>query len=128
MGSYVAERVIRLMLSKRIHVIDARVLVLGLAFKENCPDTRNSRVNDIVSTLQSYHTQVDVYDPWVDRGESELLIDETRPASYDAVIIAVAHQQFVDLGIDGIKALAKKNSVIFDVKHLFEGSEVDGSL
>lgn len=128
MGFHVAERVIRLMLSKRIHISDSRVLILGLTFKENCPDTRNSRVRDIVSTLQSYHSQVDVHDPWVDASESELLIAEPETGSYDAVIIAVAHEQFIAMGIDALKAFGKSNSVIFDVKHLFPSSTVDGSL
>ena len=128
MGKYVAERVVRLMLAKRIHVIDARILILGLAFKENCPDTRNTRVHEIVSALQSYQAEVDIYDPWVDRKESQLLIDELRPATYDAVIIAVAHQQIRELGIDAIKQLGKTDSVVFDVKHLFPSHTVDGSL
>ncbi|MDA1370149.1 MAG: nucleotide sugar dehydrogenase [Proteobacteria bacterium] len=128
MGKYVAERVVRLMLSKRIHVIDARILILGLAFKENCPDTRNTRVYEIVSALQSYQAEVEIYDPWVDRQESQLLIDELRPATYDAVIIAVAHQQIRELGIDAIKQLGKADSVVFDVKHLFPSHTVDGSL
>jgi UDP-N-acetyl-D-galactosamine dehydrogenase len=128
MGFHVAERVIRLMLSKRIHIIDSNILILGLTFKENCPDTRNSRVRDIVSTLQSYHTKVDVYDPWVDQQESELLIADPAINSYDAVIIAVAHTQFITLGIDKLKAFGKANSVVFDVKHLFPSSAVDGSL
>ena len=128
MGFHVANRVIRLMLSKRIHIIDSRVLILGMTFKENCPDTRNSRVRDIVSTLQSYHAQVDVYDPWIDAGESELLIAEPEADRYDAVIIAVAHEQFIAMGIETLKAFGKSNSVIFDVKHLFPSSTVDGSL
>ena len=128
MGFHVANRVIRLMLSKRIHIIDSRVLILGMTFKENCPDTRNSRVRDIVSTLQSYHAQVDVYDPWVDAGESELLIAEPEADRYDAVIIAVAHEQFIAMGIETLKAFGKSTSVIFDVTHLFPSSTVDGSL
>lgn len=128
MGFHVADRVIRLMLSKRIHIIDSRILILGMTFKENCPDTRNSRVLDIVSTLQSYHTQVDVYDPWVNSSESELLITAPEAETYDAVIIAVAHEQFITMGIDKLKEFGKSNSVVFDVKHLFPSSAVDGSL
>ncbi len=78
MGSYVAERVVKLMLSKRIHIIDSRILIMGLAFKENCPDRRNSRVVDIIDTLQSYHSHIDVYDPWVDNDESELTYQRAR--------------------------------------------------
>ena len=127
MGSYVAERVVKLMLSKRIHIIDSRVLIMGLAFKENCSDSRNSRVVDIIDTLQSYHSHIDVYDPWVD-DESELLISEPEENSYDAVVIAVAHDQFKELGIAGIRKFAKDKSAIFDVKHIFNSKEVDGSL
>jgi UDP-N-acetyl-D-galactosamine dehydrogenase len=128
MGSYVAERVIKLMLSKRIHIIDSRILILGLAFKENCPDTRNSRVIDIIDTLQSYHSNVDVYDPWVDPQASELLVEQPEVDSYDAIIIAVAHRQFEQLGINKIRKLSKKNAVLFDVKQLFSPDDVDGSL
>ncbi len=128
MGDYVAERVVRLMLSKRIHVIDARILIMGFAFKENCPDTRNSRVRDIIATLQSYQSEVEIYDPWVDQQESELLTDSLKPSTYDAIIIAVAHDQIRKMGIDTIKQLGKVNSVVFDVKHVFSSQSVDGSL
>lgn len=128
MGSYVAERVIKLMLSRRIHIIDSRVLILGLVFKENCSDTRNSRVIDIIDTLQSYHSNVDVYDPWVNSQASEFLVEEPEVGGYDAVIIAVAHKEFEQLGISGIKKFSKKKSVIFDVKQLFSPDDVDGSL
>lgn len=128
MGSYVAERVIRLMLSKRIHIIDSRVLILGYAFKENCPDTRNTRVADIVDTLASYHTRVDVHDPWVAEDELPSAVDSPQENTYDAVIIAVAHREFVEMGIDTIKRFGKDNSVVFDVKHLFPNDCVDGSL
>lgn len=128
MGSYVAERVIRLMLSKRIHIIDSRVLILGYAFKENCPDTRNTRVADIVDTLASYHTRVDVHDPWVAQDELPSAVDSPQENTYDAIIIAVAHREFVDMGIDTIRRFGKDNSVVFDVKHLFPNDSVDGSL
>ncbi|GAB5498814.1 MAG: Vi polysaccharide biosynthesis UDP-N-acetylglucosamine C-6 dehydrogenase TviB [Pseudohongiellaceae bacterium] len=128
MGQYVADQVVKLMLKKRIHVTDSRVLVLGLAFKENCPDTRNSKVVDIVNTLRGYHANVDVFDPWVDASESEHLVSKPQPGEYDAVVIAVAHQQFVELGIEALKAFGKNNSVIFDVKQLFPRDQVDGSL
>lgn len=128
MGEYVAERVVKLMLSKRIHIIDSKVLVLGLAFKENCPDTRNTRVVDIIETLQSYHSKIDVYDPWVDPDSSDLLIDNPQNNCYDAIIVAVAHEQFKTLGAEGIRKFAKEASVIFDVKHAFDAADVDGSL
>lgn len=128
MGAYVAERVVKLMLSKRIHIIDSKILILGLAFKENCPDTRNSRVVDIIETLQSYHSNIDVYDPCVDAKNSELLISDPEENYYDAVIVAVAHDQFKELGVAGIRKFAKAKSVVFDVKHIFNSRDVDGSL
>ena len=128
MGAYVAERVVKLMLSKRIHIIDSKILILGLAFKEDCPDTRNSRVVDIIETLQSYHGDIDVYDPWVDSESSELLIQEPKENYYDAVIVAVAHSEFKELGVAGIRKFSKDKSVIFGVKHIFNSQDVDGSL
>jgi len=128
MGEYVAERVIRLMLSKRIHIIDAKILVMGLAFKENCPDTRNSRVIDVITTLQGYNVQVSVLDPWIDTAESDLLVEEAETGAYDAIIIAVAHKQFKQLSIEDVRAMGKEQCVIFDVKHMFPASDVDGSL
>jgi len=128
MGEYVAERVIRLMLSKRIHINDSRILILGMAFKENCADIRNTRVLDIVSTLKSYHCKVDVFDPWVALEDSDLLIEQPQKNCYDAIIIAVAHQQFLNMGGDGIKALGKNKSVIFDVKRILQKDAVDGAL
>lgn len=128
MGIHVAERVVRLMLAKRIHVIDSKILVLGFAFKENCPDTRNTRVVDIVSTLQTYNTQVDVYDPWIDPAECAESIDSPKPGSYDAIVLAVSHQEFAEMGIEQIRELGKESCVIFDVKHLFAKELVDGSL
>lgn len=128
MGTYVAGQLVRLMLSKRIQVTDAKILVLGLAFKENCPDIRNTRVTDIIKELHSYHAQVDVFDPWVDKAASPLLIEQPRAATYDAIVLAVAHRQFVQLGIESIRAFGKPSSVIYDVKHVFAASEVDGCL
>ena len=128
MGIYVAERVVKLMLSKRIHITDSKILILGLAFKEDCPDTRNSRVVDIIETLQSYHCDIDVYDPWVDSESSELLIEKPKENYYDAVIVAVAHSQFKKLSVDGIRKFGKEKSVIFDVKHIFDSQDVHGSL
>lgn len=128
MGTYVAGQVVRLMLSKRIQVTDARVLILGLAFKENCPDTRNTRVTDIIKELHSYHAQVDVFDPWVDSSACSNLIAQPEQQTYDAIVIAVAHKQFLKLGIAGIRAFGKSSSVIYDVKHIFAANEVDGCL
>jgi UDP-N-acetyl-D-galactosamine dehydrogenase len=132
MGSYVADRVIRLMSERRLHIVDARVLVLGFAFKENCPDLRNTRVIDIVRELESSAATVDVYDPWVDPAEAERayrvrLVEQPREG-YDAIIVAVAHGQFRELGAAHIRALGKPGAVIYDVKSVLPQDTVDGRL
>ena len=124
MGTYIAERIVKLLTRKRIHVVDSRILVMGLTFKENCPDLRNTRVVDVIEDLKDFNTRIDVYDPWVSNEEAEeeygiSLIDEPQPGSYDAVLLAVAHDQFRDMGLDKIKSLCKPDHVIFDVKYLF---------
>lgn len=133
MGQYVAEQVIKLMTMKRIHVVGSRILVLGFAFKENCPDMRNTRVIDIVDTLKEYNADVDVYDPWIDaqqvRDEYELtLIDSLPHNTYDAVILAVAHQQIIDAGMDAINSCTRVDSVVYDVKSVLPADQVDGRL
>lgn len=101
---------------------------MGRTFKENCPDTRNSGVADIIDTLLPYHCNIDVYDPWVEDHNTEHLVAQPETNCYDAIIVAVAHDEFRKLGIVEIRKFAKPKSVIFDVKHIFESSEVDGSL
>lgn len=133
MGEHVAHRVVKLMTQRRIHAAGARILVLGLAFKENCPDLRNTRVVDVVGELKSYHAEVEVYDPWVSADEARHeygldLVSQLEPGRYDAVILAVAHQQFVELGADGIRALGKPGSVLFDVKQALPREKVDDRL
>jgi len=133
MGTYVASEVMRLMTQKRIHIVDANILVLGLAFKENCPDLRNTRVVDIVRELATCNANVDVHDPWVDpemaREEFGFApVAEPKPDSYDAVIIAVAHDCFREMGIDAIRALTRRESVVFDIKYLFPADSVDARL
>ncbi|HEY4367221.1 MAG TPA: Vi polysaccharide biosynthesis UDP-N-acetylglucosamine C-6 dehydrogenase TviB [Steroidobacteraceae bacterium] len=133
MALYVAERVAQLMIQKRIHVKGARVLVMGLTFKENCPDLRNSKVADVIKELQKYGAKVDVYDPWVDAKEAvhEYGIKPVRKPSqgkYDAVVLAVAHNQFREMGIGAIRAFGKKPHVLYDIKYVFESDEVDGRL
>jgi len=132
-GSYIAECVVKLMTQKRIHVVDANVLILGFTFKENCPDVRNTRVIDIVREFGSYNTNVDVYDPWVsiDEVEKEYSLKpvaELKKDTYDAIIVAVAHDQIKEMGIDKIRALCRKNHVIYDIKSLFDAGEVDARL
>ncbi|AIF48389.1 Vi polysaccharide biosynthesis UDP-N-acetylglucosamine C-6 dehydrogenase TviB [Dyella japonica] len=133
MGPYVASEVIRLMVRKGINPVRARVLVLGLAFKENCPDLRNTRVVDIVRALREYNADVDVHDPWVNTAEAEheyalSPIGAPDQGNYDAVIIAVGHRQFADLGAEGIRAFGKPSSVVYDVKYILPREAVDGRL
>ena len=124
MGTYIAERVIKLLTRKRIHVVDSRILIMGLTFKENCPDLRNTRVVDVINSLREFNTQIDVYDPWVDAADAKQeydlnVIDQPQPGTYDAVLLTVAHDQFRDMGLEAIEALCKPDHVIFDVKYLF---------
>jgi UDP-N-acetyl-D-galactosamine dehydrogenase len=124
MGSYIAERVIKSLARHRIHVADSRILIMGLAFKENCPDLRNTRVTDVMAGLREYNAQVDIYDPWVDPAEAQHeygidLISEIPAGSYDAVIVAVAHDRFRDDGLARIRSYCKPASVLFDVKYMF---------
>jgi UDP-N-acetyl-D-galactosamine dehydrogenase len=133
MALYVSGEVVKLMTSKRMHVKGARILVLGLAFKENCPDLRNSKVIDIIRELQKYGAKVDVYDPWIDAREArhEYGVKPLRSlgaVKYDVAVLAVAHQEFRDMGIRAVRRLLKPTSVIYDIKHLFARKEVDGRL
>ena len=128
MGTYISERVVKEMTHKRIHVVDANILVMGLTFKEDCPDIRNTRVMELINGLEDYHANVDVFDPWADP-ESAMkeygleVLSEPQKNSYDAVIIAVAHECFKELGLEKIKRFCKKNNVIFDVKYIFPITE-----
>jgi UDP-N-acetyl-D-galactosamine dehydrogenase len=133
MSLYVAERVAQLMVKKRIHVNGAKILVMGLTFKENCPDLRNSKVADVVRELAKYGAKVDVYDPWVDIDAAEheygiRPIKKPVQGEYDAVVMAVAHNEFRKLGLKKVRALAKKKHVLFDIKYVFKTDEVDGRL
>jgi UDP-N-acetyl-D-galactosamine dehydrogenase len=133
MGRYVAERTVHLMALKGINPSGARALVLGLTFKENCPDLRNTRCVDIIAGLRDYRIEVDVHDPWVDRQEAERECGVTpveHPAlgNYDAIIIAVAHRQFREMGASAMHALGKPRHVMFDVKYVLPATETDGRL
>lgn len=134
MASYVADRVVKLMLRKNIPVLGSRVLVLGLAFKENCSDVRNTKVTDLVASLQAYNAQVDVYDPWIDVAKARheyglsCLAELPPPGQYAAIILAVGHRQFVALGERGIKALGQSDAVVFDVKSILPLGASDGRL
>ena len=133
MGKYVANEIINLMTKKRIQVVDSNILVMGLTFKEDCPDIRNTRVVDVVQELSGFHCNIDVYDPWIDKEESTreygiTPVEQPEPGKYDAVIIAVAHHQFKAMGITAIRSLGKKNHVVYDIKYILPAEEVDGRL
>ncbi|MDD1622977.1 MAG: Vi polysaccharide biosynthesis UDP-N-acetylglucosamine C-6 dehydrogenase TviB [Methylococcaceae bacterium] len=133
MGAYVVSQLIKLMLKKRIQVQDAKVLIMGLTFKENCPDIRNTRVVDIVAELKTYGVNVDVYDPWVNGDETFeeygiRPVEKTNQGQYDAIILAVAHEQFRQMPIAEIRALGKKQAIIYDLKYLFPAYQTDARL
>jgi UDP-N-acetyl-D-glucosamine/UDP-N-acetyl-D-galactosamine dehydrogenase len=133
MGLYVAGEIIKLMTDKRIHIKGARILVLGMTFKENCPDIRNSKVIDVVRELAKYGALVDIYDPWADGQECRheyglrpvRKLDSKR---YDAAVVAVAHREFREMGAEGVRRLCRKNHVLYDIKHVFRADEADGRL
>jgi UDP-N-acetyl-D-galactosamine dehydrogenase len=133
MGGHVAQRAIKLMRQRSIQPTQAKVLILGLAFKENCPDLRNTRVVDIVRELRSFNVEVDVHDPWVSAPMAlaeygMALVPEPQPGRYDAVILAVAHREFVERGAEGIRAFGVPGAVLFDVKRALPRASVDGCL
>jgi len=133
MGEHVVQRVVKLMTQRQIHVVNANVLILGLTFKENCPDLRNTRVVDIINEFKAYKANIDVYDPWVSPAEAEheygiKPIPTLNNGHYDAVILAVGHKQFQELGADGIRQLCKPAAVLFDVKGLLPRQAVDDRL
>jgi UDP-N-acetyl-D-glucosamine/UDP-N-acetyl-D-galactosamine dehydrogenase len=133
MGSHVAWRVVKLLEQRRIPVAGARVLIMGLAFKENCPDLRNTRVIDIIRELDDFGADVVVHDPWADpkatmREYGLTLCEQPKPGRFDAIVIAVAHRQFAEMGSEAIRALAQPGGVIFDVKHLLPAGAVEGRL
>ena len=133
MGLYVADQVSKLMTKKRIYVVDANILIMGLTFKENCPDLRNTRVVDLVEEFESFNCNVDVYDPWVDKDEAAheyniKPIDQPVEGKYDAIILAVAHDKFKQLSAEKIRVYGKDNHVLYDIKYLLKANEVDGRL
>ena len=133
MGGYVTGRVVKMMTKKQVHVVGSNVLIMGLAFKENCPDLRNTRVVDIINEFNTYHANVDVYDPWVNAEEAQheygiTPITTVKQNHYDAIIIAVSHNEFVQMGADAIHALGKSEHVLFDIKYTLPKDKVDGRL
>ncbi len=134
MGAYVAECTVKLLTQRRIYVAGAKVLILGLAFKEDCPDLRNTRVIDIIDEFKNYHAEVDVYDPWVVPEEAQeeygiaVIPDQPAANHYDAIILAVGHRQFKEMGVEKIRALGKEQCVLFDVKYVLPKDQVDARL
>ena len=130
MGAYIANQLIKAMIKRHIQIKGARVLVMGLTFKENCPDLRNTRVVDIVTELQDYNCTVDVYDPWVSvaEAEDEYGITPTRQptlGTYDGIVLAVAHRQFKAMGVEAVRALGTQNHILYDLKYLFPADATD---
>jgi len=133
MSLYVASQVIKKMLSKGLQPLTSRLLILGLTFKENCPDLRNTKVVDIKDELESYGAKVDIHDPWVDADEvrSEYgfdIVTHPEEGAYDGVIIAVAHDQFRDMGAAGIRSFGTPGSVLYDIKYVLPAADVDDRL
>jgi UDP-N-acetyl-D-galactosamine dehydrogenase len=133
MGTYVAQQIAQLMILRKIQVKDSRILVMGLTFKENCPDVRNTKIVDVVRELGKYGAKVDVFDPWADPDEAEheyglRPIRKPKAGTYDAVVMGVAHEQFRKMGIAKIREFAKTTHVLYDIKYVFPATEVDGRL
>jgi UDP-N-acetyl-D-galactosamine dehydrogenase len=133
MAGYVVSELIQLMTRTSIQPAQARVLILGLAFKENCPDVRNTKVIDMVTALKAYHCNVDVWDPWVGPAEARSeygieLIAEPRTGQYDAIVLAVAHNEFRELGAAGVHAFGRESHVVYDIKSMLPIDQVDGRL
>jgi len=133
MGCYVVDQIARKMTQKRIHIVDANILVMGLTFKENCPDLRNTRVVDIIEEFELLHANVDVYDPWVNKQEARqeygiTPVDEPRLGKYDAIILAVPHKEFIGMGSAQIRLFGKPGHILYDVKYLFPADQTDARL
>ena len=130
MGAYVVSQLLKTMMQRGIHIKGAKVLVMGLTFKENCPDLRNTRVVDIVNELKEYSVTVDVYDPWVDTVEAQreygiTPVDTPKKNAYEGIIIAVAHQHFAEMDAHNLHALGKPEHVLYDLKYILKPEEAD---
>ncbi|MBB6192831.1 UDP-N-acetyl-D-galactosamine dehydrogenase [Sphingobium wenxiniae] len=130
MGRYIAERLIKEMLRSRIQVNDSKVLILGLSFKENCPDLRNTKVIDLINELKDYNIKVDVYDPWVDPEQALNeygieMIQEISSGEYDAIIAAVAHDDFIEGGVERIRDFGRQGHILYDLKYMFGRNDTD---
>jgi UDP-N-acetyl-D-galactosamine dehydrogenase len=132
-GPYIVKQVKLLMANKGIDIIKANILIMGLAFKENCPDIRNTRVVDLITEFKKSNCNVDVYDPWVDKIEAYKeygikLLDEVNSNKYDSIVLAVAHDEFKQISLEKIQSFGKNIYVLYDVKYLFKKNETDGRL
>ena len=130
MSTYVSSQLIKAMANRNINLYGSKVLVMGFSFKENCPDMRNSKVKDIVDDLAGYGVVVDIYDPWVDRllaGEQykNRIIESPQEGKYDAIMVAVGHACFVEMGVEKLRRLGKSEHIIYDLKHIFPCEETD---
>jgi UDP-N-acetyl-D-glucosamine/UDP-N-acetyl-D-galactosamine dehydrogenase len=133
MGSHVAQRVTKLMAQRNLSTNQPKILIMGLAFKENCPDLRNTKVVDIVAELKSYNADVHIHDPWVSADEAHEeygveLVEKPAAGAYDAIILAVSHREFIALGAEGMRAFGKPGAVLFDVKRALPRDSVDDCL
>ena len=130
MGPYVANSLIKIMAKSNISVKDSKVLIMGLTFKENCPDLRNTKVKDIINELINFGSSVDILDPFVSNSENHdlfgaSLVETPKDDFYDAIIIAVAHDQFKEMGSKKIKKYGKENHILLDLKHILSAEESD---
>ena len=130
MGLFVASELIAAMKQKKINIKDAKILVMGLTFKENCPDTRNTKVIDIINALSKHVSKVECFDPWVDEEEVKTnyqinQVNFPKDNEYDAIILSVAHQKIIALGADKIREFGKRTHILYDLKYLFSKNETD---
>ena len=128
MGEYVATQLIKAMVKKQIQVVGGNILVMGLSFKENCPDIRNTKIIDLIQSLKDYDLNLDIYDPWVDSDEVKKEyqmepIQILKENNYDAIVLAIGHQNFIEHGYEYIRSLGKENCVIYDLKHIFKSEQ-----
>jgi len=133
MGSYVAGKVSQLMTKKNIQIRNSNILIMGLTFKENCPDIRNTRVVNLIEELKSFRCNVEVYDPWAHKEEAFIeygiqIIDTPLINNYDAIVLAVAHDEFKELSLDQIKSFGRDTFVLYDIKYILKAEDSDGRL
>ena len=131
MGDYVAIQVLELMKKKNIEIENSNILIMGITFKENCPDLRNSKIFNLIEKLKEFKCNIDVFDPWVNKEQANQqydidLIDEPSKQKYDSILLAVSHNEFRKMSLKQLKEYTKSNHVIYDVMHIFEASLVDG--